>query len=215
MKRFLRKLIYLLLYVLSYALFKLFFNFKVYGKKNELRKGPMIIVSNHLSWFDFLIMAISLKPDKYIHFLAKEEVFKGILKNFLYFMEILPVRRGKLDRKLIKQGLYYLSIGENLGIFPESTRSPDGKLHEESFHDGASYFSIKAGVPILPVLIKGSFEAFPKHRKLPSFFKKIRTKIYPPIYPDRYMKMEFNKETLSLYTDELKRVFREGLEESW
>lgn len=215
MKRFLRKVVYLILYVISFTLFKLFFNFKVFGKENELDKGPMIVVSNHLSWFDFLLMAISLKPDKYIHFLAKEEVFKGVLKKFLLFMEIIPVRRGKLDRKLIKEGLYYLSIGENLGIFPESTRSPDGKLHEENFHDGASYFSIKSKAPILPVIIKGSFEAFPRDKKFPRLFKKIRTKIYPPLYPDKYLNMEFSKKTLSLYTDELKKVFREGIREEW
>lgn len=215
MKRVLRKITYLFLYFFVKLLFKLFFNFKVYGKENELKNGKVILVSNHSSNFDFLIMAISVSPNKYIHFLAKKEVFKGFLKKFLDFMEIIPVDRGKLDRNVIKLGVMFLEKNENLGIFPEATRSSDGKLQLDKFHQGPCFFSIKTNTPIQPILIKGSFEVLPRGKKFPKLFKKIRAKIYPPIYPTKYLDKEFNNETLSIYTDELKRVFVNGLEEDW
>ncbi|MCX8095499.1 MAG: 1-acyl-sn-glycerol-3-phosphate acyltransferase [Caldisericia bacterium] len=215
MKSLFRKLIYLLLYLVAFLLFKTFFFFKVYGKENELNGGGIIFVANHNSWFDFLIMAISLKPNKFIHFLAKEEVFKGFLKYFLNFMEIIPVKRDKLDRNVIKLGMYYLTKNENLGIFPEATRSPDGKFQVDNFHSGANFFSLKNKSPIQMILIKGSFKAFPRGSKFPKLFTSIRSKIYPPIYPDKYINREFNVETLNEYTDELKNLFIERLKEDF
>lgn len=215
MKKIGRKIVYIILYIISIILFKLFFRFKVYSKENELRQGKVIFVSNHSSWFDFLIMAISVSPKKFIHFLAKEEVFKGFLKKFLEFMEIIPVKREKIDRKVIKQGLYYLENNENLGIFPEATRSKDGKLQLENFHNGATFFSIKGNAPIQLILIKGSFEAFSRDKKFPKLFTKIRTKIYQPIYPTKYLEKELNNETLEEYTEELKKLFIKGIKEEW
>ncbi len=215
MKRFLRKIVYLFLYLLAFLLFKIFFKFKVYGKENELKDGGIIFVSNHNSWFDFLIMAISVSPSKFIHFLAKEEVFKGFLKKFLDFMEIIPVKRDKLDRNVIKMGTYYLNKKENLGIFPEATRSKDGKFQSENFHSGANFFSLRNNSPIQMILIKGSFEAFPRGKKFPKLFTKIRSKIYPPLFPDKYLEKDFNSETLNEYTEELKNLFIERLKEDW
>ncbi len=202
-------------YLIFFFFFTFFFSFKVYDKHNELKNGKVIFVSNHSSWFDFLIMAISVSPNKFIHFLAKEEVFKGFLKKFLDFMEIIPVKREKIDRSVIKQGLYFLESDENLGIFPEATRSKDGKLQLDNFHNGASFFSVKGKAPIQIILIKGSFEAFSRDKKFPKLFTKIRTKIYPPIYPTKYLEKEFNNETLNDYTEELKRIFVQGLKEEW
>mgnify|MGYP001032093778 CR=1 FL=1 len=215
MKRFLRKIVYLFLYLLAFLLFKIFFKFKAYGKENELKDGGIIFVSNHNSWFDFLIMAISVSPSKFIHFLAKEEVFKGFLKKFLDFMEIIPVKRDKLDRNVIKMGTYYLNKKENLGIFPEATRSKDGKFQSENFHSGANFFSLRNNSPIQMILIKGSFEAFPRGKKFPKLFTKIRSKIYPPLFPDKYLEKDFNSETLNEYTEELKNLFIERLKEDW
>ncbi len=215
MKRFLRKVVYFILYILATLIFKIFFHLKVYGKENELKGGGIIFVSNHSSWFDFLIMAISVSPFKFIHFLAKEEVFRGFLKKFLEFMEIIPVKRDKLDRNVIKMGLYFLEKKENLGIFPEATRTPDGKFQSENFHSGANFFSLKNKSPIQMILIKGSFDAFPRGKKFPKLFTKIRSKIYPPIYPDKYSEREFNAETLNEYTEELKNLFMERLKEVW
>lgn len=215
MKKNLRKIVYLILYLFALIFFKIFFRFKVYGKENELKNGKIIFVSNHSSWFDFLLMAISVSPKKYIHFLAKEEVFKGFLKKFLEFMEILPVKRDKIDRNVIKLGIKFLEKNENLGIFPEATRSEDGKLQLNNFHLGASFFSIKSNAPIQTILIKGSFEAFPRNKKFPKFFTKIRSKIYPPIYPDNYLDKEFNNELVSEYNEEIKELFINGLNENW
>ena len=215
MKSFLRKITYLFLYLFATIMFKLFFKFKVFGKENELKNGKIIFVSNHSSWFDFLLMAISVSPSKYIHFLAKEEVFKGFLKKFLEFMEIIPVKRDKIDRNVVKQGVAFLEKNENLGIFPEATRSRDGKLQLNNFHLGASFFSVKANAPIQTILIKGSFEAFSRDKKLPKFFTKIRSKIYPPIYPQKYLDREFNNETLNEYNEEIKELFIKGLNEDW
>ncbi len=215
MKKILRKTVYLILYFLSIILFKLFFRFQVFGKKNELKNGKIIFASNHSSWFDFLIMAVSVSPSKYIHFLAKEEVFKGFLKKFLEFMEIIPVKRDKINRNVIKQAMSYLEKNENLGIFPEATRTRDGKLQLDNFHLGSSFFSIKANAPVQVILIKGSFEAFSRKSKFPKFFTKIRTKIYPPIYPEKYLNREINYETINEYNEEIKELFVKGMSENW
>jgi 1-acyl-sn-glycerol-3-phosphate acyltransferase len=135
------------------ALLVLLTRWRVEGKENVPRQGPVIIVSNHLSIIDPPLLGASVP--RRIRFMAKQELFD------FWFARIIveayggfPVRRGQLDRAAVRRALEGLQSGCVLGMFPEGKRSHNGQL--QSAQLGASLIASRAGVLILPVGIFGS-----------------------------------------------------------
>ncbi|MBF7082020.1 1-acyl-sn-glycerol-3-phosphate acyltransferase [Desulfallas sp. Bu1-1] len=113
----------------------------------------MIVVANHVSYWDPVVVGCAL--NRRIFFMAKAELFKipglgFIIKNLGAF----PVQREGVDRSSIKRALDLLAAGEVVGIFPEGTRSKTGELLNP--HLGAAMLAIKGGVPLLPVAVSGT-----------------------------------------------------------
>jgi len=126
---------------------------QVEGKENVPRKGPLIVVSNHLNNIDPPLLGASI-PRK-INFMAKQELFehwfaKAVVEGYGAF----PVRRGQLDRKSIRQALEQLQEGQVVGMFPEGQRSFNAQL--QTPQPGAALIAARSGVPVLPVGIIGS-----------------------------------------------------------
>lgn len=138
---------------------KIFFRMQIIGAENIPDKGPVIICSNHISWWDPPLMAvINPRPSTYM---AKEELFENfIFKRIMYALGGFPVRRGVADRKAIKTALNNLHQGKVLTLFPEGTRSKTGKLLKPL--PGAGYIALKSKAPVVPVAIKGPFKLFKK-----------------------------------------------------
>jgi 1-acyl-sn-glycerol-3-phosphate acyltransferase len=136
---------------------------RVTGLEHVPRRGAFVLVANHLSLLDPLIVGATAgdMAGRLVHFMAKEELRSwpviGWLANEagVYF-----VRRGEGDRAAQRISLELLSMGEPLGMFPEGTRSRDGQLR--AGRDGAAFLAIRAGVLLLPVGIIGSGNLFPK-----------------------------------------------------
>ena len=108
-------------------------------------------MSNHISAFDPpLLAAIFSRP---VRFMAKKELFENpVLRFILFLADAFPVDRGKTDISAVKKALSVLKNSEVLGIFPEGTRRPEGKLGTPKA--GSVMLAVKSDVPILPIGIK-------------------------------------------------------------
>jgi 1-acyl-sn-glycerol-3-phosphate acyltransferase len=127
----------------------------VKGLRNVPGSGPVIIASNHLSFSDSIFMPLVV-PRK-VTFLAKSEYFtspgpKGLLKKLTFIaLGQVPVDRsgGRRSEAALITGLKVLAEGKCLGIYPEGTRSPDGRLYKG--RTGIARLAIESGAPIIPV----------------------------------------------------------------
>jgi 1-acyl-sn-glycerol-3-phosphate acyltransferase len=133
----------------------LLFRPKVKGLRHVPGSGPVIIASNHLSFSDSIFMPLVV-PRK-VTFLAKSEYFtspgpKGLLKKLTFIaLGQVPVDRsgGRRSEAALITGLKVLAEGKCLGIYPEGTRSPDGRLYKG--RTGIARLAIESGAPVIPV----------------------------------------------------------------
>jgi 1-acyl-sn-glycerol-3-phosphate acyltransferase len=148
--------------VLGQILTRLLFDLKVHGRHNLPRHGGALIVSNHQSYLDPVVLAARLQRP--LNFVGKSELFScpisaWIMRRFNAF----PLRQGKGDIGAIKETIHRLREGHMLNIYPEGGRTPDGLIHE--FQKGVALIIRRANVPVIPAVIVGSFKAWPIQRK--------------------------------------------------
>jgi len=148
-------LFYKFVRALFIAIIKVLFNVKVEGLSNLPEKGPVVVCANHISWWDPpLVCCLLNRP---LHFMAKKELFGypafGLI---LRKLKAFPVDRRKVDIGAIKEALQILKRGDVVGIFPEGTRQKAKDRLGEG-HPGAALLAMKAGAPLLPVAIRGSY----------------------------------------------------------
>jgi 1-acyl-sn-glycerol-3-phosphate acyltransferase len=158
------------------------FRSKIYGAENVPKRGAVIIVSNHASDFDPLIVANCV--DRPVAFMAKEELFKiPVLKTVIKSYGAYSVKRGTGDRAAIRAAVESLDHGWATGVFLQGTRTNDGKITDPKL--GATLIAAKTNVPLLPVSIWGTDEIFPKGSKFPRFYPvTIRIgELIPPPHP--------------------------------
>lgn len=137
------------------------------------KKTNFIVVANHTSYLDPFIVGAAI-PQK-IYWIAIQDLYRAIfpVRWFMYKTETVPV--GNVSEHLVK----LVTKNKNVGLFPEGTRSVDGKLKE--FRRGAALLAIRTGRPIVPCAILGAYEALPVHAKFPKFLP-IKVKIGIPKY---------------------------------
>lgn len=148
---------------------KFFWVGKINNINNIPNKGSVILCANHNSYLDFFILASVLK--RRVYFLAGEVFFKSKLwRPLMLLTGQIKVDRTSKDKSFVyNQVEGILRINNILGIFPEGTRSRDGKLHKG--YNGAVKFAYKYNVPIIPIGIIGTFNAWPPHKKKPKLIK--------------------------------------------
>ncbi len=136
---------------LTALLIRILFGLKAEGVEN-VPEGGAIIAATHSSFLDPLAVAgILSRP---IHFMAKAELFKYPVFSFvLPRVHAFPVRRGLADRNAIREAMKLVDEGNLLGIFPEGTRSKTGEI--QPLQGGTAMIAIKAGVPVVPVVVVG------------------------------------------------------------
>lgn len=174
-------MLYIIAKIKFLIIFKLFFRLKVTGQQNIPRDGPFIIVANHSSLLDPVILGVSIKPK--IIFVAAAYLFEiRWLGYLLRKANSIPVQREN-DIKAIKQSLKILQQGIVLGIFPEG--GVDRQKDDLPIKAGAAYLATKVGVPIVPIRIKGADKVLPRGAKFIRSLNKIEVEIKKPIYCSR------------------------------
>jgi 1-acyl-sn-glycerol-3-phosphate acyltransferase len=197
---------YVLKYVLLGPVLRLLFRPRTEGLEHVPETGAAIIAGNHLSFSDHFLMPVVLK--RRITFLAKQEYFTGpgikgrLTAAFFRSAGQIPVdRSGKeAGRAAIREGLGVLAKDELLGIYPEGTRSHDGRLYKGKV--GVAVMALKAGVPVVPCAMVGTFEIQPPGQVLPKI-KRVRVRFGEPLDFSRFAGMEDQKAVLRAVTDEI------------
>ncbi len=139
--------------VIVRGLLKLLTHCQVKGRENIPSQGPLLIVANHLSLADPPLLGVSLS--RKMRFMAKKELFHfRVIGYFIGGLGALPVHRGRLDRKAMRQARQILADGLALVMFPEGTRSRSGRLRPA--FSGPALIAMRSGAPILPVGIIGT-----------------------------------------------------------
>ena len=177
------------------------------GAEHVPRTGPAILASNHLSFSDHFFAPLPL-PRKVV-FLAKSEYFTGrgikglFSKAFFSGVGQIPVDRsgGEASERALTTGLRVLASGQLLGIYPEGTRTPDGRLFRGK--TGVARLALEARVPVIPCAMIGGFEFQPPGRITPRLRVRPGVRFGKPLDFSRYYGMENDKLVLRAVTDEI------------
>ncbi len=144
--------------------FMLLFRGRVFGRRHVPLRGGVILACNHQSFLDPVLATLALNRE--CDYMARDTLFRHA--RFRWLIESLnafAVKRGAADIGAVKETLRRVKNGRLVTIFPEATRTPDGAVH--AMQPGVVLIARKAGVPIVPTLILGAFEAWPRHAPLP------------------------------------------------
>ena len=162
---------------LARVLTTVLFDLKVEGSGHIPAEGGALIVSNHQSMIDPVVLAVKLARP--VSFLAKSELFENRYADWLIrALNGFPVRQGAGDVGAIKETIARLQEGHLLNIYPEGTRTMDGELGE--IQKGVALVIRRAKVPVIPAVIIGAFEAWPIQQKLWRTGR-IRVRFGPPM----------------------------------
>ncbi|HPE11490.1 MAG: 1-acyl-sn-glycerol-3-phosphate acyltransferase [Actinobacteria bacterium] len=191
-------------YILLGPWLRLLYRPRVEGLENFPDDGPAILASNHLSFSDSIFLPLVCK--RHITFLAKAEYFtgKGIkgwaTRAFMKGVGQVPIDRSGGADAALNTAKRVLGENELLGIYPEGTRSPDGRLYRGK--TGVARMALEAGVPVIPVAMIGTREIQPAGQKIPNV-RRVGIRIGKPLDFSRYEGMENDRFVLRSMTDEI------------
>ncbi|ONH61269.1 1-acyl-sn-glycerol-3-phosphate acyltransferase [Frankia sp. CcI49] len=185
---------------------RLFWRPWVEGLDQVPTRGPAILASNHLSFLDSFFLPLVVP--RRITFLAKSDYFTGVgfkgwsKRKFFKGVGQVPIDRsgGRASEGALRTGVRVLGSGELLGIYPEGTRSPDGRLYRGKI--GVARMALEAGVPVIPVAMIGTFEVQPPGQFMPRI-RRVGIRIGRPLDFSRYAGMADDRFVLRSMTDEI------------
>jgi len=156
---------------------KLAFRLRFEGREYEPKDAPFLVAANHASILDPPLVGMGLRHQS--AYMAKDDLFDvPVLGPWLRSIGSFPVRRGAPDRKAIRRSLEVLEQGGVLVIFPEGTRSPDGRLRDPE--PGAAMIALRTGVRVLPAAVVNSHRILPKGAHWPRF-QRVVVRYGPPM----------------------------------
>ncbi|TXK17700.1 1-acyl-sn-glycerol-3-phosphate acyltransferase [Homoserinibacter sp. GY 40078] len=178
----------------------------VRGSENVPKQGPVIFASNHLSFMDSIFLPLVV--DRQIRFLAKSEYFTGrglrgwIVKRFFLAVGQLPIDRsgGKASEASLNSGLEHLATGGQLGIYPEGTRSHDGRLYRG--RTGIARMVLESGALVVPVAMIDTEKVMPVGTKIPKV-RRVGIVFGEPLDFSRFAGLEGDRFVLRSITDEI------------
>jgi 1-acyl-sn-glycerol-3-phosphate acyltransferase len=169
------------------------YRIKTEGLENVPRKGAAIIAANHLSFLDSFFIPLVVKRRK-VTYLAKADYFKTWKTSWFFKAagQISCEREGgSKSEQSLNIALDVLKSGNLLGIYPEGTRSPDGRLYRG--RTGVARLALAAGVPVIPTGLVGTDKIQPKDAKLPKLSGELRVRFGKPLDFSRYQGREHDR----------------------
>jgi 1-acyl-sn-glycerol-3-phosphate acyltransferase len=156
------------------------FRLRAWGVERVPRTGGMLLVSNHASFLDPPLLGSPLP--RQVAFMARRSLFSvPLLGPLIARCHAFPVERGEADLGAMRRAIRVLRRGCGLVLFPEGTRTADGAM--QRFRPGFALLASRAGVPIVPAAICGTFEAWPRHQALPRFGQPVTVAYGEPMPP--------------------------------
>jgi 1-acyl-sn-glycerol-3-phosphate acyltransferase len=141
------------------------FSFRAKGWRRIPRRGPVLIIANHESFVDPILVGVG--AGRHLTFLARKTLFKNALKRkFLETVNVVPIDQEGVGKEGIRNIIKKLQAGHAVLVFPEGERSWDGNFH--ALRPGIALLLERAAVPIVPAGVAGPFEAWSRHRALPT-----------------------------------------------
>jgi len=140
------------------------FGLEVTGEARIPAAGPAVLAVNHGSQIDPLVLAAAV-PRRCTFLAAAELLTMPVLGALIRPFRVVPIERGRFDRRAIQECLARLERGELLAIFPEGKISTNGDFHPP--HDGLAFIAARARVPVIPIGIAGTYDVWPLGARLP------------------------------------------------
>lgn len=180
-----------------------FFRIRTYGKRNVPVEGGALLASNHQSYLDPAIIGLVL--NKPIYFLARKELYEAnkLFGWFLTKLNTIPLERRGFDSTGLRRAIEVLQKGGLLVVFPEGTRTSDGRIGEVK--KGIGLLGIRANVPLIPTLIDGAYQSWPRNRKFPIKPEPITVRFDKPIWLGSSEKLS-DSDNISILPDIWKRM---------
>jgi long-chain acyl-CoA synthetase len=142
---------------------------RIFGRGNIPFNRNVLVVANHASHFDFLLIsrALGAVGRELVVLAARDYFFNTALRRFVAtnFTRLIPFDRERAQMDSLEDAMRELAAGRNVLMFPEGTRSPDGAIHE--FKSGAGYLALRSGCDVLPIHIRGTHEVLGKGMLIP------------------------------------------------
>lgn len=178
----------------------------VKGAENLPKTGAGIVVCNHVSFVDSVFLPLVLP--RQMSFLAKSDYFTGrglkgwVVRTFMTAAGQLPIDRtgGRASEDSLNTGLRVISEGRLLGIYPEGTRSPDGRMYRG--RTGVARMVLEARVPVIPTAVVGTREVMPLGAKFPRV-RRVGVVVGAPLDFSRFHGMDSDRFVLRAITDEI------------
>ena len=193
---------YWLVKALLTPIFRFFFRVRVEGAEHVPASGGAILAGNHLAVFDSFFLSLVLR--RRVTFAAKAEYFEDP-RTAWFFRAVgqIPIkgRGGSASQRALESAREVLHHGGLFGIYPEGTRSPDGRLYKG--HTGVARLALECEVPVLAVACIGTRDAQPKGSAMPRIFMPITIRISEPIDVSRYRNNAEDPLALRQITDEI------------
>ncbi len=160
-----------------------YFRFQAYGRENVPATGGCILTPNHVSFLDPPMVGCGLNH-RVVHFMARDTLFEAPILGWWYRkIGTIAIDRTKGDLAALRSALNGLKSGKVVCLFPEGTRSLDGELQKPK--GGVGFLIAKAGVPVVPVYLDGTYKAWPKGAK---WIKPVKVRVYfgKPLLPETF-----------------------------
>lgn len=201
-------MIFMLFKTIVRVIFSLCYRLRTYGTEENFIPGPAIVASNHTSFLDPIVIPLSVRGK--IYHLARSTLFSSSFSKWLFTQcACYPVNRNAGNSAAFKAALELFRRREKLIIYPEGMRNTDGEMQTGKV--GVGMLAIKGKVPVIPVYVAGTHEAFGRHQKFPKIWRTITTVFGTPVTFDDLIQNESisRKEAYQLATDRIMECISE------
>jgi 1-acyl-sn-glycerol-3-phosphate acyltransferase len=183
----------------------LFFKIRFFDVENVPKKGGFILLCNHQSWLDPMFVVVPV--NRQCVFAARDSLFRVPFVGWIFRVyNCIPIKRNHADVGAIRECIERLKNNCGLVLYPEGTRTRDGKIAK--LKPGFTLLAKKANVPIIPVVIDGGFECWPRTKALPSLDGKIYIQYGKLIDPEK-IASESDREFMSELTEKMRQMQKE------